>query len=161
MRLIEWPSGSKKRIYESCQYFTIFILFLLEKYVVINFIKLSLSPKSALCQVWLHVVLEKGFFEVVNVFTTWLFYRLGHIFWTDLECFSNQRMLCVKLFRWVTQVTYCYGLASVVVHRPSSVNIFSSENTRPKLECSRCRGRRPKIVNFMTSHPSKGKVIWG
>ena len=33
----------------------------------------------------------------------------------------------------VTQVTYRYGLASVVVRRPSCVNIFSSETTGPIL----------------------------
>ena len=74
MRLIEWPSGSKKRIYESCQYFTIFILFLLEKYVVINFIKLSLSPKSALCQVWLKLVHCMWFWRRDSLKLSMLFY---------------------------------------------------------------------------------------
>ena len=44
----------------------------------------------------------------------------------------NRGVACMDLFRSpVTQVTYCYGFVSVVVRRPSCVNIFSSDTTGP------------------------------
>ena len=58
-------------------------------------------------------------------------------------------------------MTYCYGLASVVVRRAltsSSQELLGQSS--PNLVCSICRVRRQEIVNFMTPHP-KGRNCGG
>ena len=57
-------------------------------------------------------------------------------------------------------MTYCYGFASVVVHRSSWV-FFSRTNGPifPNLVCSICRTRRQEIVNSMTPTPREGNLV--
>ena len=63
---------------------------------------------------------------------------------------------------WVTQMTYCYGLGSVVVWRASSVNIISRSTglILTSFGCSICRVRRQGIVYFIPP-PLQGEAILG
>ena len=64
-------------------------------------------------------------------------------------------------------MTYCYGLASIVLHRLLFVMrraLTSSPQkllgqSLPNLVCSFIRGSRPKIINFMT--PGAGVLVLG
>ena len=81
--------------------------------------------------------------------------------WTHnlLEVLRYRQHLSILLHAhaYVTQLTYCYGMASIVVRRPLTFSYQKLLNQSwPNLVCSIFRVRRQEIVNFMTPHP-KGR----
>ena len=94
-----------------------------------------------------------------------------HAMIQTVEHQGNRKIIVLSLFQasktyppfQVTQVTYCYGLASVVVRHPSSVNIFFSRTTEPiltKFGMQHLLGKETRNCKFHDP-PPQGEVILG
>ena len=95
-------------------------------------LRLSYIMNSNLVKCRFFCIVSYIFWHIANNFIT-MHIKVLAKFYYCLKMYTTFHRLKHFKVTWVTQVTYCYGLASVVVRRPSCVNIFSSETTGPIL----------------------------